>query len=284
MPSARNRPAVSFEAVRRTRQAVRPVQDRIVYELDVAHIVPSPHNPREDLGDIDELAGNIDAFDLLQPVVVRRLGSDQYELIAGHRRFAAMQRLGRSKIAAVVRDADEDQAYLLALAENLARKDLTPAEEAASLAVLVQEHDWSLREVAEAIHKSHAYVSQRLRVFESQDLRKPVLKQRLSVSAAEELLRVPPEQRAELVKQAVRERWTPAQARAARLSVKAKWLESNHLAPKSKSEDLEQRIQALARDLGSLQAPDLSATAHRQVARLLEVLQRLVKKSSSRRT
>jgi len=119
MPSARKTPVISFAAVQQTRQVVRPVQDRIVYEVDVARIVPSPRNPRADLGDIDELAGSIDAFDLLQPVLVRPLPGDQYELIAGHRRFAAVQRLGRQKIAAVVRQAtDDDQAYLLTLAEN----------------------------------------------------------------------------------------------------------------------------------------------------------------------
>jgi ParB family transcriptional regulator, chromosome partitioning protein len=204
MPSARRGPAISFDAVQRTRQSVRPVQDRIVYDIDVARIVPSPRNPREDLGDVDELAESIEAFDLLQPAVVRRLGNDRYELIAGHRRFAAVQQLGRSKIVAVVREADDDQAYLLTLAENLAREDLTPAEEAAGLAVLVRQHGWSLRQVAEAIHKSHAYVSQRLRVFESQDLRGPVLEEQLSVSAAEELLRLPPELRPELVDRAAR--------------------------------------------------------------------------------
>ncbi len=110
---------------------------------------------------------------------------------------------------------------------------MTPAEEAAALAVLVRQHDWSLRQVAAAIHKSHAYVSQRLRVFENQDLRAPVLEQQLSVSAAEELLRVPVELRRKLVDQAVREHWTPAQARAARLSARTKWLESNHLQSNS---------------------------------------------------
>lgn len=284
MPSAaRNRPVISFDAVQQTRQAVRPVQDRIVYELDVARIVPSSRNPRADLGDIDELADNIQAFDLLQPIVVRRLGTDRYEIIAGHRRFAAVQRLGRSKIVAVVRDVDDDQAYLLTLAENLAREDLTPAEEAAALAVLVRQHDWSLRQVAVAIHKSHAYVSQRLRVFENQDLRAPVLEQQLSVSAAEELLRVPTELRRELVDQAVRDHWTPAQARAARLSARTKWLESNHLPSRAKGKDLEQRIQALGRDLGTFQAADLSPGARREAARLLEILQRLVRNSSSRK-
>jgi len=284
VPSARNRPVISFEAVQQTRQAVRPVQDRIVYELDVAQIVPSPRNPRENLGNVAELAESIQAFDLLQPVVVRRLGGDQYEIVAGHRRLAAVQRLGRSKIAAVVRDADEDQAYLLTLAENLAREDLTPAEEAAALAVLVRQHNWSLRQVAAAIHKSHAYVSQRLRVFENEELREPVLDQRLSVSAAEELLRVTPELRHELVGQAVREHWTPAQARAARLSAKTKWLDSNHPHSGPKSKALERHIDALGRELEALELTDLSPAARRAAAGLLKILQRMIKKQSALQT
>lgn len=273
MPSARKTPVISFEAVQQTRQVVRPVQDRIVYEVDVAQIVPSPRNPRADLGDIDELADSIEAFDLLQPVVVRPLAGDRYELIAGHRRFAAVQQLGRQKIAAVVRQAaDDDQAYLLTLAENLAREDLTPAEEAAGLAVLVRRHGWSLRQVGEAIHKSHAYVSQRLRVFASEDLREPVLEERLSISAAEELLRVPAERRSALVERAVREHWTPAQARAARLSTRMQWLESNHPPAETKASTLDERLQSLRRDLTGIDPASLAPSTRSEAARLLEVL------------
>jgi ParB/RepB/Spo0J family partition protein len=280
MPSARSGPVISFEAVQHTRQNVRPVQDRIVYELDVARIVPSPRNPREDLGDIDELAENIEAFDLLQPVVVRQLAGDQYELIAGHRRFAAVQRLGRSKIAAVVRIADDDQAYLLTLAENLAREDLTPAEEAAGLAVLVRQHGWSLRQVAGAIHKSPAYVSQRLRVFEHQDLREPVLDQQLSISSAEELLRVPTPLRLELIDQAVRERWTPAQARAARLLARARCLDSKHLTTDARPR-LEERLHALRAELSTVNPEVLTPSARREAVQLLDVLRALVGTSAT---
>jgi ParB family chromosome partitioning protein len=243
-----------------------------VYEIDVARITPSARNPREDLGDVDELAGSIEAFDLLQPVVVRRLDDNRYELIAGHRRFAAVQQLGRQKIAAVVRDADHDLAYLLTLTENLARENLTPAEEAAGLAVLVREHGWSLREVAQAVHKSPAYVSMRLRVFEAEELRAPVLDERLSVSAAEELLRVPPDVRPHLVDQAIREQWTPAQARRARLDARLKCLDSKH----PPVDDLEGRFRALSAELETLQATQISRGARREGQRLLARLSQIV--------
>ena len=175
-----------------------------------------------------------------------------------------------------MRDADADQAYLMTLAENLAREDLTPAEEAAGLAVLVREHGWSVRQVAEAIHKSHAYVSLRRRVFETEDLRQPVIDEQLSVSAAEELLRVPLELRPDLVDQAVRERWTPAQARRARLGARAKWLESNHPRPEPSATRLEDQLRALTAQLQGLDRTQVSGSARREAKRLLSLLQELV--------
>ena len=131
----------------RSRRAVAPVQDRLV-------LVPSPTSSiraratrgRDD--GIDELAESIRAHGLLQPIVVRPLGTG-YELIAGHRRLEAAQALGWTEIAAVVRDeTDDNEAYILTLVENLQREDLSPKEEAAALEVLVRERGWSTRQVA----------------------------------------------------------------------------------------------------------------------------------------
>jgi ParB family chromosome partitioning protein len=265
------RPAISLQVATEAAQAVAPVEDRFLYEIDVDRITPSPRNPREDLGDVHELADNIEAFDLLQPVVVRRLGNERYELIGGHRRLAAFQQLGRPKIKAMVRDADEDAAYLMTLAENLARKDLTPAEEAAGLAVLVRKHGWSVRQVAEKIHKSHAYVSMRMRVFEDDDLRAPVLDECLSVSAAEELLRIRPELRHDVVQQAVDERWTPAQARRARLDTRTKWLDSNQ----SPIDHLLKQFQRVVADLGRIEPESLTPAERKQVRQARAALGRL---------
>jgi hypothetical protein len=102
--------------------------------------------------------------------------------------------------------------------------------------------------------------------------------------AAEELLRIPPELRHELVDQPVRERWTPAQARAARLSAKTKRFDTNHLTSKSKNEDLKHRLQALGRELGTIEMADLSPGTRCAAADLLEVLQRLIKKRGAHRT
>jgi ParB family chromosome partitioning protein len=164
----------------------------------------------------------------------------------------------------------------MTLAENLAREDLTPAEEAAGLAVLVRQHGWSLRQVAEAVHKSPAYVSLRLRVFETEDLRAPVLEEKLSISAAEELLRVPPDLRPDLVDDAVREQWTPAQARRARLTVRMRCLESKRAGKGPPAMRLEERFRVLSADLQTIEPAQVSRAARREAKRLLAILHELI--------
>jgi ParB family transcriptional regulator, chromosome partitioning protein len=180
----------------------------------VADIQPSPHNPRQHTGGIDELAESLRTHGLLQPIVVRRV-RDHYELIAGHRRYEAAEALGWTDIVAVVRDETSKQAYILTLVENLQREDLTPKEEAAALEVLIRERGWSTHQVADAIRRSHTYVGRRLRVFEDDILAGPVLSGQLSVSTAEELLRAEPGVRAELVDRAIAENWRQGAARRA---------------------------------------------------------------------
>jgi hypothetical protein len=138
----------------------------------------------------------------------------------------------------------------------------------------------SLRQVAGAIHKSPAYVSQRLRVFEHQDLREPVLDQQLSISSAEELLRVPTPLRLELMDQAVRERWTPAQARAARLLARARCLDSKHLTTDARPR-LEERLHALRAELSTVNPEVLTPSARREAVQLLDVLRALVGTSAT---
>jgi ParB family chromosome partitioning protein len=181
----------------------------------MASIQPSPRNPRQQVDGIAELADSLREHGLLQPVVARRCGTG-YELIAGHRRLEAARVLGWTEIAAVVRDESDEQAYILTLVENLQREDLSPKEEAAALEVLVRERGWTTRQVGEAIMRSHIYVSRRLRVFNDPTLAPLVLDNKLTVSAAEELLRVPDiEARNDLAAQAVAHDWSWADARKA---------------------------------------------------------------------
>jgi ParB family chromosome partitioning protein len=174
----------------------------------------SPRNPRRTLDDIDELAASIREYGLLQPVVVRKKGK-KYELIAGHRRFAALRSIDWSEVPAVVREDSVERAYLLTLIENLQRDDLTVREEADALAQLVRTRKWSTRQVADAIKRSQAYVSKRLRVFDDPLLRPALVENRLSVSAAEELLALDAERRQAVLEEALAGNWDQAAVRAA---------------------------------------------------------------------
>jgi ParB family chromosome partitioning protein len=100
-------------------------------ELPVGSIVPNPLQPRThiDEAELTDLTASIEASGLLQPVVVRSRNG-QYELIAGERRWRAVQRLGWVKIPAVVKEADDRTLLTLALVENLQRDDLSPIDEA----------------------------------------------------------------------------------------------------------------------------------------------------------
>ena len=101
-------------------------------ELPVASVRPNPYQPRTRIDEpaLAELAASIEASGLLQPIIVRARDGG-YELIAGERRWRAVQRLGWSKIPAVVREVDDRTLLTLALIENLQRNDLSPIDEAA---------------------------------------------------------------------------------------------------------------------------------------------------------
>ncbi|MBV9322861.1 MAG: ParB/RepB/Spo0J family partition protein [Chloroflexi bacterium] len=268
MSPRQRRASISLQVVNAAAAAVAPVNDRIVYQLAVDQIQPSPRNPRQHPNSIDELADSLRAHGLMQPVVVRRLGTD-YQLIAGHRRLEAAKTLGWTEIAAMVREESDDQAYILTLVENLQREDLTPREEAAALEVLVRERGWSTRQVGEAVKRSPMYVSKRLRVFEDPVLADPVLTNQLTVSTAEELLRASEDKRKQLVEQAIAERWGQSDARQAVAECKVT-LQSRPTPPR-----LASRLRALSDELAAVESGSLSTREKRELRHLAAVLSRL---------
>jgi ParB/RepB/Spo0J family partition protein len=186
-----------------------------VLDIPVDRIEPSPRNPRRKLSHLDELSDSIREYGLLQPVIVRPRTDAGFELVAGHRRFAAVQGLGWPRIPAIVREADADEAYLLALIENLQRDDLSPREESQALELLLRERGWSTRKVAQAVKRSASYVSRRLRVFDDPVLAPLVLQGGLSISAAEELLPLAGARKRDLAQRAAKGAWDRPRVRAA---------------------------------------------------------------------
>jgi ParB family chromosome partitioning protein len=187
-----------------------------VLDIRVDQIEPSRRNPRRTL-EVDDLAESLRDHGLLQPIVVRAhpTRAARYEVVAGHRRLAAAHALGWEHIAATLRVADGDEAYLLTVVENLQRQDLSPLEESEALDVLVRERGWSTRQVARAVKRSQSYVSRRLRVFEDPVVGPLVLQDRLSVSAAEELLPLAISRKRQLAMRAAQQQWDRARVRRA---------------------------------------------------------------------
>jgi ParB family chromosome partitioning protein len=257
----------TLEDLKLAAAAHRPVDDRPSDYVAIDQVRVSPRNPRHAVEGLDELAASLQEYGLLQPVVVRRVNG-VYELIAGHRRLAAARRLGWQQIAAVVRDETDDQAYLLTLTENLQRDDLTPKEEAAALEVLVRERGWTTRQVGEAIKRSHIYVSRRLRVFEDPVLAPLVLEHKLSVSSAEELLRIPDEEtRRELAFRAVEANWSWAEARRAI---------SELGTGRSKVDGLLAQLRRVVADAAWIEPDSLTSAERKQVRQARAALGRLL--------
>jgi ParB family chromosome partitioning protein len=137
--------------------------------VEMIHANPRQPRRRFEQEATNELADSVRALGLIQPVVVRPRDDGGYELIAGERRWRAAIEAGLPTVPALVRDADDRDALLLGLVENVAREQLSPVEEARAYAVLVDEFDLGLGEVAERVAKAKPTVSNRLRLLELPD-------------------------------------------------------------------------------------------------------------------
>jgi ParB family transcriptional regulator, chromosome partitioning protein len=136
--------------------------------LPIQQIQPGKYQPRRHWNDeaLDELAASIRAQGLIQPVVVRAIGKNQYELIAGERRWRAAQRAQLSELPVLVKDVPEVAVPAMALIENIQRQDLTPLEEADALKRLIDDFDLTHQQAADAVGRSRAAVSNLLRLTE----------------------------------------------------------------------------------------------------------------------
>ena len=137
-------------------------------ELPLARIRPNPFQPRHQFSEqgLSSLVDSIKAVGILQPVLVREIGPEQYELIAGERRFRAARRAGLQSIPALVHRADDATSLEEALVENLHREDLNPLDEAGAYQQLIEEFSLTHEEVARKVGRSRAAVTNALRLFQ----------------------------------------------------------------------------------------------------------------------
>jgi ParB family transcriptional regulator, chromosome partitioning protein len=180
-------------------------------ELPIASIQPNPLQPRSQISEAElvELTASIEASGLLQPVVVRPRNG-KYELIAGERRWRAVQRLGWPKIAAVVKDVDDQTLLTLALIENLQRDDLTAIDEAAGYQRLAEEFQIAQAEIARLVGRDRSTVANMMRLLKLPDEVKQLVQDRkLSEGHARALLGVPSSAKmVELAREGAEQGWS----------------------------------------------------------------------------
>lgn len=180
-------------------------------ELPIGSVLPNPYQPRTHVDEdaLTELTSSIEASGLLQPVIVRPRNG-KFELIAGERRWRAVQRLGWAKIPAVVREVDDQTLLTLALIENLQRDDLTSIDEAAGYQRLGEEFKLPQAEIARLVGRSRSTVTNLLRLLKLPDEVKALVQEgKLSEGHARALLAVEKEpELLRLAREAAAEGWS----------------------------------------------------------------------------
>ena len=163
-------------------------------EVPVESIAPNPHQPRAyfDEEALASLTASVAELGVLQPILVREVGEDRFELIAGERRWRAAKRAGLPSIPVVVRTVDEVLSLEQALVENLHREDLNPLEEAAAYQQLMEDFSLTQELVAQKVGKSRSAVANTLRLFQlPPSIQRLVAENQLAAGHAKALLGTP---------------------------------------------------------------------------------------------
>lgn len=149
-----------------SRDDVSRKEDRLL-DIPVKNIRPNPKQPRVDFGyeELEDLIQSIKEHGILQPLVVSKIDDENYELIAGERRFRSAKFLNLKTVPAVVRTVKEQEKLELALIENIQRKDLNPMEEARAFRQLIDEFNLRQEDVARRVGKSRPAVANTIRLL-----------------------------------------------------------------------------------------------------------------------
>ncbi len=132
-------------------------------------IEPNAEQPRTQLGNIEELAASIREKGVLEPILVRAVGPNSYQIISGERRYRAATLAGLDEIPAIELDADDKETLEIALVENIQRKDLTPFEEAEGLQLLQQRFGYTHERISQVIGKSRVTITETLTINDIPD-------------------------------------------------------------------------------------------------------------------
>jgi ParB family chromosome partitioning protein len=228
-------------------------------QLPIDRLRPGRYQPRTrmDAEALAELADSIRAQGVIQPILVRPVGEDRYEIIAGERRFRAAQMAGLAEVPVTVRDVPDDAALAMALIENIQRENLNPLEEAQGVQRLVREFDFTHEQAAAAIGRSRSATSNLLRLLNlAAPVQEMLMEGRLDMGHARALLAVDAATQVQLGHQIVLKGLSVREAEALVARTQRAPSSGSRAAP-ARSRDLERLEEELS--------DALAATVHLQV-------------------
>ena len=192
------------------KSAMASDQDQI-QEIPLKQIIPNTYQPRRQFNDVqlNELAQSIQVNGLLQTIIVRLNDDQRYEIIAGERRFRAVELLNWEKIPAIVRDYSNQESAALALIENLQREDLNPIEEAQAYQQLEQMEQLPQKDLARKLGKSQSYVANKLRLLKlAQPVQQAIITGTISQRHGRALLNLSAKQQEEVLAKIMKRKLT----------------------------------------------------------------------------
>jgi ParB family chromosome partitioning protein len=170
--------------------AKRQTADRVI-NISVNDITPNPYQPRIQMDNesLEELAASIKEKGVVQPILVRSMGTDKYELIAGERRFRACKIVGLPEVPAIVREVNDAEAMAIAITENIQREDLNAIELARAYSSLMSEFNLTQEQLAQSVGKSRPAVANMMRLLQlPQEIQEKILSGKVSMGHARALL------------------------------------------------------------------------------------------------
>jgi ParB family chromosome partitioning protein len=193
----------------------QPLDGNVTW-LPLDHITPNPNQPRSQFDPVAmmELTQSIERDGIIQPIIVRRTGADEYQIIAGERRWRAAKSAGLTKIPAIPRTADDQKVLELALVENIQREDLNPIELALAFHRMTSELGLSHDQIGEKTGKDRATVTNTIRLLQlPEDLQQLIAARKLSPGHARALLKIQDDQtQRAMAERCIREGWSVRQA------------------------------------------------------------------------
>ncbi|MEL7649531.1 MAG: nucleoid occlusion protein [Sedimentibacter sp.] len=168
-----------------------------IVNLDVNKIIPNKNQPRKIFDDkaLEELSQSIKNYGIIQPITVRKIYDDIFEIVAGERRFKAIRLLGHETIPAVVIEVKEEESAAMALIENLQREDLDFIEEAYAYERLIEDFELNQTQLAEKLGKSQSTIANKMRILKLPEAVKQKLREgKLSERHARALLKIEDEE------------------------------------------------------------------------------------------